>query len=44
MYGASTGASLIYGWAGQQNQYLVPISKFDSIAETLVNSKSCLFL
>ncbi len=44
MYGASTGASLIYGWAGQQNQYLVPISKFDSIAETLVNSKSCLVL
>ena len=44
MYGASTGASLIDGWAGQRNRYLVPTLKFDSIAKSLVNSKSCLVL
>ena len=44
MYGASTGASLINGWAGQKNKYLVPISKFDSTAKSLVDDKSCLVL
>lgn len=44
MYGSSTGASLIDGWAGQSNQYLVPISKFDSIAKSLVANKSCFVL
>jgi len=44
MYGASTGASLINGWAGQKNKYLVPISKFDSTAKSLVDNKSCLVL
>ena len=44
MYGASTGASLIYGWGGQKNKYLVPISKFDNIAKSLVDNKSCLVL
>lgn len=44
MYGASTGASLISGWAGQKNKYLVPISKFDSTAKSLVENKSCLVL
>lgn len=44
MYGASTGASLIDGWAGQNNRYLVPISTFDSTAKSLVNDKSCLVL
>ena len=44
MYGASTGASLIDGWAGQKNRYLVPISTFDSTANSLVNDKSCLVL
>ena len=44
MYGASTGASLIDGWAGQKNKYLVPISKFDNTAKSLVDNKSCLVL
>ena len=42
MYGMSTGASLINGWAGQKNSYLVPSSKFDSTAGALVENKSCL--
>ena len=44
MYGASTGASLIDGWAGQRNKYLVPVSNFDSTAKPLVENKSCLVL
>lgn len=44
MYGASTGASLIDGWAGQKNSYLVPISTFDRTASLLVDGKSCLIL
>jgi|TARA_B110000467_G_C18254285_1_gene442360 FkbM family methyltransferase len=44
MYGASTGASLVKGWAGQENSYLVPISTFDMTAKPLVDGKSCLFL
>ena len=44
MYGASTGASLIDGWAGQKNKYLVAVSKFDSTAKFLVDGKSCLVL
>ncbi len=42
MYGALTGASLVDGWAGQNNRNLVPISKFDNIAKSLVDNKSCL--
>ena len=44
MYGVNTGASLIDGWAGQKHKYLVPISKFDSIAKSSVENKSCLVL
>jgi len=44
MYGASTGASLIDGWAGQRNKYLVPTSKFDSTAKSLIDDKSCFIL
>jgi len=44
MYGGSTGASLIDGWAGQKNKCLVPISKFDRTAKSLVDDKSCLVL
>ena len=44
MYGVSTGASLIDGWAGQKHSYLVPVSKFDSTAKSLVDNKSCLVL
>jgi len=42
MYGASTGASLINGWAGQKGSTLVPISTFDNIASSLINKKKCL--
>ena len=42
MYGASTGASLISGWAGQKGSTLVPISTFDNIASSLINKKKCL--
>lgn len=44
MYGSATGASLIDGWAGQKNQYLVPVSKFDSVGKSLVDNKSCLVI
>ena len=44
MYGALTGASLVEGWAGQSNRYLVPTSKFDRTAKSLVDNKSCLVL
>jgi FkbM family methyltransferase len=44
MYGASTGASLVEGWAGQENRYLVPISTLDMTAKPLVDGKSCLFV
>jgi FkbM family methyltransferase len=44
MYGASTGASLIKGWAGQEDSYLVPVSTFDLTAKGLIDGKSCLFL
>lgn len=44
MYGESTGASLIDGWAGQNNRYLVPTSKFDSTAKSLVDNMCCLVL
>ena len=42
MYGSSTGASLIYGWANQKNTYLIPVNKFDNVAGTLIYKKSCL--
>ena len=41
MYGASTGASLIEGWAGQSGSVLVPVSTFDRVASSLVESKKC---
>ena len=44
MYGASTGASLIKGWAGQKGATLVPISTFDNIASSLIKGKRCLVL
>lgn len=41
LYGASTGASLVNGWAGQVSNTLVPISSFDSTALSLINNKKC---
>ncbi len=41
LYGASTGASLVKGWAGQLNKTLVPISTFDSTALPLTEGKKC---
>ncbi len=44
LYGASTGASLVKGWAGQVNNTLVPISSFDSTALPLTENKKCFVL
>lgn len=44
MFGDSTGASLIQGWAGQYNKTLVPVSTFDRIAGHLVRKKKSLIL
>jgi FkbM family methyltransferase len=44
MYGSSTGASLIKGWAGQLNSYLVATSTFDKTAKSLTEGKQCLIL
>lgn len=44
LYGASTGASLIAGWAGQGNSTLVPVSVFDQTAAPLVAGKTCFVL
>ena len=41
MYGGSTGASLVKGWAGQMSNTLVPISLFDKTASPLVEGKKC---
>ncbi len=41
LYGASTGASLVEGWAGQVSNTLVPISSFDSTALPLTEHKKC---
>lgn len=44
MFGGSTGASLIDGWAGQHNKTLVPISTFDKTASALVAGRDCFVL
>ena len=44
IYGASTGASLISGWAGQKNYKLVPINTFDSIGSSMIKDKNCLVI
>lgn len=44
MYGASTGASLVKGWAGQLTSTLVPISVFDETVAPLVSGKNCFVL
>lgn len=41
MYGESTGASLIKGWAGQKSSTLVSVSTFDKIASPLIKKKKC---
>jgi FkbM family methyltransferase len=44
MYGASTGASLIKGWAGQTNSVMVPINTMDNIfGDRFINDK-CLVI
>lgn len=40
IYGASTGASLVAGWAGQEHHELVPVSTFDLIGKSIVKEKS----
>ncbi len=40
LYGSSTGASLIKGWAGQMISTLVPVNSFDNVANALVKDKS----
>ena len=42
MYGASTGASLIKGWAGQMGSSLVPISSFDKTASLSPKARGAL--
>jgi len=44
LYGASTGASLIEGWAGQKAQKLVPVVTFDHTVEAAVTNRSCFVL
>ena len=41
IYGASTGASLISGWAGQKDYTLVPVNTFDSIGSSMIKDKNC---
>ena len=41
MYGVSTGASLVNGWAGQTHVNLVPVNTFDNIASNIAADKSC---
>lgn len=41
LFGASTGASLVKGWAGQVSNTLVPISSFDSTALPLTEDQKC---
>ncbi|MDB4035283.1 FkbM family methyltransferase [Pseudomonadales bacterium] len=41
MFGGSTGASLVEGWAGQTSSALVPISLFDKTAAPLIEGKKC---
>lgn len=44
MYGDSTGASLIEGWADQKTSNLVPILVFDHFANQFINNKKCLVM
>lgn len=44
MYGDSTGASLIDGWAGQKNANLVPVNTFDNVGAGLIAGRKCLVL
>jgi FkbM family methyltransferase len=44
MFGGSTGASLIEGWAGQTQHTLVPVSTLDDAVSSLVAGKRCFVL
>ena len=44
MYGESTGASLIEGWADQKTSNLVPILVFDHFANQFIKGKRCLVM
>jgi FkbM family methyltransferase len=44
IFGASTGASLVEGWADQYNKNLTPISTFDKTAKSLIIDKDCFIL
>lgn len=44
LYGASTGASLINGWAGTKSSSFVPVNAFDNVAASLVRDRTCFVL
>ena len=44
IYGASTGASLISGWADQNDYTLVPVIPFDSICSSMIKDKNCFII
>lgn len=44
MYGSATGASLVKGWAGQNNSYLVPVSTLDLTITPFLTNRKCLVL
>lgn len=44
IYGADTGASLIKGWAGQNQHTLVPVNTFDNVTHSLVDNSKKLVL
>ena len=41
LYGVSTGASLVNGWAGQTHVNLVAVNTFDNVASNIIADKSC---
>jgi len=44
MYGVSTGASLVNGWAGQTHSTTVPVNTFDNVASKITENKKCFVL
>lgn len=44
LYGGSTGASLIRGWAGQTRSTLVPVNSIDNTIGPALGGQSCLVL
>ena len=44
IFGASTGASLVKGWAGQNHHELVPVTQFDILSKSIVQDKKSFIL